>query len=160
MLAVYAFLIGATATALSDLWAIFLRRCFKVPAPNWGLVGRWFGHFPKGRFKHNSIADAQPVKNELWIGWSVHYAIGVFFALLLLVVTGPDWAHRPTLLPALIVGICTVAAPYLIMQPCMGGGIAASKMPNPTTARIRSLTAHTVFGICLYIAGVLWSNFL
>lgn len=101
LLFVYAFLIGTGATALSDLWAIFLRHCFKVPAPNWALVGRWLGHFPKGRFKHNSIMEAQPVKNERWIGWGVHYATGVSFALLLLGITGLDWAHRPTLLPAL-----------------------------------------------------------
>lgn len=160
MLALYAFLIGVTATALADIWAIFLNRCFKVPAPNWGLVGRWFGHFPKGNFVHDSIQKVPPVRNELWIGWGVHYVTGIFFALLLLGVTGLDWVRQPTVLPALTVGVCTVAAPFLIMQPCMGAGVAASKTPNPTTARIRSLTAHTVFGICLYLSAVCWSILL
>jgi hypothetical protein len=53
------------------------------------------------------------------------------------------------LLPALIVGLITVAAPFLIMQPGMGAGIAA-KTPNPTAARLRSLATHAVFGIGLY----------
>lgn len=38
-----------------------------------------------------------------------------------------DWARRPTLLPALIVGLATAVAPPLIMQPGMGLGIAASR---------------------------------
>jgi hypothetical protein len=28
-------------------------------------------------------------------------------------------------------------------------------MPNPTTARLRSVTAHTVFGIGLYVSALL-----
>lgn len=160
MLALYAFLIGIVATALSDLWALFLKHCFKIPAPNWGLVGRWFGHFPKRHFVHDSIQKASPVRHELWIGWGAHYAVGIFFAFLLLGITGIDWVRYPTVLPALTVGMCTVAAPFLIMQPCMGAGVAASKMPNPTTARLRSFTAHTVFGICLYLSAMLWSILL
>ena len=37
----------------------------------------------------------------------------------------------PTFLPALLVGIGTVAAPFFILQPGMGAGIAASRTPNP-----------------------------
>jgi hypothetical protein len=37
-------LIGVGATALLDLWALLLQRFFRVPAPNWGLVARWFCH--------------------------------------------------------------------------------------------------------------------
>jgi hypothetical protein len=39
------------------------------------------------------------------------------------------------------------------MQPGMGLGIAARRAPNPTAARMRSLTTHAVFGIGLYAAG-------
>jgi hypothetical protein len=37
----------------------------------------------------------------------------------------------------------------------MGNGIAASKTPNPTLSRLRSILGHTVFGIGLYIAALL-----
>ena len=63
------------------------------------------------------------------------------------------WAARPTLPPALIVGIATVAAPFLILQPGMGAGIAASRTPKPGVARLRSLMAHASFGVGLYLAG-------
>lgn len=40
------------------------------------------------------------------------------------------------------------------MQPGVGAGIAASKTPNPTQVRLRSIVAHMVFGIGLYCAAV------
>ena len=46
-----------------------------------------------------------------------------------------------------------VAAPFLLMQPGMGAGIAASRMPSPASARLQSLITHTVFGCGLYVAG-------
>lgn len=35
-----AIVIGVGATALMDVWAIFRNVAFKVPLPNWTLVGR------------------------------------------------------------------------------------------------------------------------
>jgi hypothetical protein len=55
---------------------------------------------------------------------------------------------------ALIIGLGSVAAPFFIMQPAMGAGIAASRTPKPWAARMRSVATHFVFGIGLYIAGV------
>jgi len=44
-----------------------------------------------------------------------------------------------------------VLVPFFVMQPSFGFGIAASRTPNPTQARLRSLMAHTVFGVGLYV---------
>jgi hypothetical protein len=57
-------------------------------------------------------------------------------------------------LPAVMFGIVSVLVPYLIMQPSFGLGIAASKAPEPTSARLRSLMAHTAFGVGLYVCAV------
>ena len=46
-----------------------------------------------------------------------------------------------------------MAAPFLIMQPGMGAGIAASRTPRPAAARMQSLVTHGVFGLGLYVAG-------
>jgi hypothetical protein len=53
----------------------------------------------------------------------------------------------------LIVGLGSVAAPFLLMQPGMGAGIAASRTPRPTAARLRSLVTHGIFGLGLYATG-------
>jgi hypothetical protein len=154
-LAIRASLIGIGATLVLDLWSAFLNIAFRVPAPNYAMIGRWVGYFPRGVFTHNSIAKAAPVPGEAPLGWLVHYAVGVVYAAALIAIAGLDWAHAPTLMPALIFGILTIAAPFFVMQPAMGAGFAASKMPNPNAARLKSLMAHAVFGLGLYITAVL-----
>jgi hypothetical protein len=148
-----ALLIGVGATALMDFWAIARRRAFDTPLPNYGLVGRWFAYSARGRFRHDSIAAAPVVRGERVIGWVAHYVIGVAFAGLLLAAWGLAWLRHPTIGPALLVGIGTVAAPFLVMQPGMGAGVAASRTPRPVAARLQSLVTHTIFGLGLYANG-------
>jgi hypothetical protein len=148
-------LIGVGATAVLDLWSAFLAAVFKIPAPDYGLVGRWLGYFPRGQFAHQSIAKSAPIRGEGVIGWAAHYLTGIFYAAAFLLILGLDWARAPTLWPALIFGVVTVVAPFFIMQPGMGAGIAALKTPNPNAARLRSLAAHTVFGVGLFLSALL-----
>ncbi len=149
--------IGVGATVVMDLWALILKHFFGIPSLNYGLVGRWLGHFPKGQFAHKNIAQTPAVRGEQILGWAAHYAIGVGFAGLLLAIWGVEWARQPSLLPALIIGVCTVVMPFFVMQPSFGMGIAAAKTPKPNTIRLRSLGAHTVFGLGLYIAAILFT---
>jgi hypothetical protein len=145
-----AVVIGVGATVIMDLWALFLRRGFGVASLDLALLGRWIGHFLRGRVRHVRIARAAPVRYERVVGWTAHYTIGVGFAVVLLATWGLDWLTRPTLGPALIVSSATLVAPFLLMQPAMGFGIAASRTPRPNTARLRSVVTHTVYGAGLY----------
>lgn len=146
-------LIGIGATALMDVWLLLLQR-LGVPTLNFALIGRWAGHWRLGTWRHESIAKAAPVRGEHVLGWLIHYGTGIAFAGLLVGIVGLDWTSRPTLWPALAVGVGTVAAPWLVMQPAMGAGIASSRTPAPGKNRARSLVNHTVFGIGLYVAAV------
>jgi hypothetical protein len=154
-LVVRAALIGIGATLVMDLWTLLLKQVYGVPSLDYALVGRWLGHMPAGRFRHASILAAPVVRGERVIGWSAHYAIGVIFAGLLLAAFGQGWARQPYPGPAILVGLLTVVAPFFIMQPCMGFGIAASKAPSPNIARLRSLITHLIFGVGLY--GSAWA---
>lgn len=149
--ALRAVLIGAGATVVMDLWAVVLKR-FGVPSLNFAFLGRWIGHLSHGRWRHLSIASATPVRGESWIGWCAHYSIGITFAALLLWTRGLAWARSPSLFPALFIGIATVAAPLLILQPGMGAGIASWKTPKPVFNAIKSVVTHIVFGVGLYLA--------
>lgn len=149
-----ALLIGLGATLLLDAWTWVLRRALGVRAPDWALVGRWVGHVPRGRFKHADIAAAAPVRGERPLGWCFHYATGIAFAAALLAANGNAWAKQPTLLPCLFFGLSTVVVPWLVMQPAIGAGIAASRTPNPAQARTRSLATHAAFGVGLYVAAL------
>ena len=61
---------------------------------------------------------------------------------------------QPTAGPALALGIATVVAPFFVLQPGMGAGIAASKTPNPNAVRLHSVLNHAVFGLGLYLAAL------
>ena len=46
-------LIGVGGAAVMDAWALLARRAFNVQGLDYALLGRWIGHFPRGRFVHD-----------------------------------------------------------------------------------------------------------
>jgi hypothetical protein len=149
-----AVVVGLGATLFMDVWAAFLTRAFRIPSADYCLVGRWLCHMPEGTFMHASIAGAPQKRAECTVGWIAHYVIGTVYALVLVAIVSGSWLVQPTLFPAMMFGIGSVLVPYLIMQPSFGLGIAASRTPRPTQARLRSLMAHTAFGVGLYVSAV------
>ncbi|WP_342650576.1 DUF2938 domain-containing protein [Pseudomonas sp. REB1044] len=143
--------IGIGATVVMDLWSLILKR-LGVATLDFAMVGRWAGHLLKGRFKHTAIAKAESVRRERWVGWVIHYAVGVMFSVVLVSVMGTGWLLTPTLGPALVVGVVTVVAPLCILQPAMGAGFFASKTPTPLVNCIKSLITHLVFGAGLFLS--------
>lgn len=154
------FFIGVGATVIMDLWAIFLRRAFNVVSFNFCLLGRWLGYMPQGIFVHKNIVVATKQPAECLIGWAAHYVIGIVYAFVLVVPVSGAWLSHPTFIPALLVGILTLVFPFLVMQPALGFGIAASKNPNPTQARLKSLMTHVVFGTGLYVSALMFNYLL
>ncbi len=147
-------LIGVGGAAVMDLWALLARRAFNVQGLDYALLGRWIGHFPRGRFVHGRIASADPVRGERPLGWAAHYSIGIAFALVLLGIWGPEWAQAPTIGPALVIGLGTIVAPWCVMQPALGMGIAASRMPSPGSVRVRNIATHAAYGVGLYASAL------
>ena len=143
--------VGIGATALMDLWLWLLSR-LGVPTAGFAMIGRWVGHFRRGEFAHAAIAKAAPIRFELGLGWLTHYLVGLGYAVLLVGLLGTAWLHQPTLVPALVFGVLTVAAPWFVMQPAMGAGVLALKTPTPLKNGLRSLANHAVFGVGLYVA--------
>ena len=155
-----AILMGLGATLTFDLWGLFLKQAFKVTPSNICLVGRWLRYMPAGTFTHTNIAAVSPKSAECTVGWIAHYLIGITFATAFVAIASSSWLQHPTPLPAIVFGIATVLAPFFIMQPSMGLGFAASKTPNPTQARLRSVLNHTAFGVGLYLFGMMASGLL
>ncbi len=147
-------LIGAGGAAMMDAWAWLSRHAFNIQGLDYALLGRWIGHFSRGRFFHERIASAAPVRGERVLGWAAHYSIGVAFAAPLLAIWGLEWARSPTIGPPLAVGMITIVAPWFVMQPAMGAGIAASRTPSPRSTRLRNLATHAMYGLGLYLSAV------
>ncbi len=146
--------IGIGATVLLDVWMMVLK-ALKIPALNFALLGRWVGHVARGKWKHERIGNAWPIRGELLLGWVTHYAIGMVFAALLVLITGAEWFAAPSLMPAVLTGIATVAAPLFIMQPAMGAGVAFTRTPTPIFNCLKSLVNHGVFGAGLYLTAAM-----
>ena len=147
-------LTGIGATLVMDLWTLALRLIGIGPL-DYRLVGRWIEHWPRGRFTHDTILEAVPTPNEKWLGWASHYAIGIGFAWLFVALVDGDWLSSPRPEVAVLFGVVTVAVPFLVMQPAFGFGVAASRTDDPTSARVRSLATHAMFGFGLYLSASL-----
>lgn len=153
----WALALGVGATGFLDLANLARRHLFGAASPDFGLVGRWVGHIFQGRLTHRSIRRAPEIAGEELIGWTTHYAVGVLFAMLFLLIVGLDWTRQPRLAPAFGFGLVTVLAPFLIMQPAMGLGLASSLAEDPNAARLKSLISHGLFGVGLYVSARLLS---
>lgn len=146
--------LGIGATLIMDGWNLFLKRAFGIASLSYCLLGRWVLHMPEGTFRHLSIRTAARKPWECSFGWLAHYTIGVAFAITFVALTSAEWLARPTPLGPVVFGLVTVAAPFLLMQPSLGLGIASSRAPHPSRARAKSLATHFVFGVGLYLSAL------
>ncbi|BDD09364.1 membrane protein [Fulvitalea axinellae] len=147
-------IVGVGATVVMDVFT-FLLNLIGIKTLDYRLLGRWVGHMFKGRFSHQTIVDSLPLPYEQLIGWFTHYAIGISFSFLLVAVVGDKWLESPSPLPALVFGIVTIVAPFFLMQPAFGFGLAASNLPDPGKVRMLSFVIHAVFGMGLYLSAFL-----
>jgi hypothetical protein len=147
--------VGIVATLAMDGMAWVRKRIWGTMPLDYALVGRWIGHMMKGRFVHEAIAQSAPIRGEALLGWVAHYATGILFAAGLIALSG--W--QPSLPVCLLAGLLTSAAPFFILQPGMGRGIAASRTPQPNRARLQTLATHLSFGLGLYLGVRMWSAF-
>lgn len=152
---VEAIFIGIVATGFMDLIAAAQWRLFQVPSLNYAMVGRWLSHIPKGRLIHRAIGQSPPVGGEAELGWIAHYLTGILFAAGFLHFADMGSVQMPGPVGPVLFGAATVVAPFLLLQPALGAGIAARRTPSPWIARTRSLFAHTMFGLGLWIGGLL-----
>lgn len=144
-------IIGVIATAIADLWQQLLKHWAGLPIANWKLIGRWVGGMPRGIFVYHSIADAVPVQCETTIGWIFHYAVGVTYAGLYLAIVRLWAGIDPNLTTALMFGTITLAVPWLVMQPALGFGIMARRLPNRLAVMEVTVNTHPMFGVGLYV---------
>ena len=146
-----AILIGIGATLLMDLWIVIQKYCLNIPSLSFCLIGRWISYLPSGIFFHQQITKTPKHSSECVTGWVAHYAIGIIFAFIL-VILNQDWLINPNLYVALAFGVMTLTVPFFILQPALGLGIAASKTSQPAKARLKSLLTHSVFALGLYLS--------
>ncbi|MEM6160445.1 DUF2938 domain-containing protein [Erwinia sp. P6884] len=145
---------GAAATLCMDGWALLLRRFCGIASLDYALPGRWILWMFKGKVIHRTIISTPPLTGEKLTGWIFHYVTGMAFAVIPLMLAGTEWINAPDFRIAAATGLLTLVAPFFIMQPALGFGVAASRTVNPQKARLMSLLTHFVFGCGLYWSAV------
>lgn len=141
--------IGVGATAVMDLIAALRARLTGRHGLDYALFGRWVLLMRAGQWRHESIAAAPAQRGERAFGWLLHYVIGAIWALPMLWLVQAGWGLAAA---ALLMGLGSVLAPWLLMQPAFGMGIAARRLPNPGAARLGSLLSHLAFALGLWIS--------
>lgn len=141
---------GVGGTIAMDLWALALNRVFGQGLPNWGNVGRWVSTLGKGKVFHDDIDAVPPVPNERAIGWIFHYAVGLIYGVIFVMLAGAAWLAAPTFVPVWLFALVTIAGGWFLLHPGLGLGWAVSKTPTPWKARGMGLIAHTWFGLGMF----------
>ena len=154
MSAIEIVIVGVVATTIMDLYQQVIRMVSGLARTNWALVGRWIALMPRGRFMHDTIADAPAVGGEDGIGWLFHYLIGIVFAGVYLIIVYGPMASEPNIVNGLVFGLVTLVFPWLVLQPALGFGVCAVKLPNRSTVRTQNFASHLVFGAALYIGAM------
>jgi len=147
--------VGVAATAASDIWQQVQKPITGIPAANWPVTGRWVLGWRQGRLYDPMVGKRPSLEGEAAIGWSFHYLIGIIYGAIYLVLIY-EASMVPTLFNGLIFGLVTLAAPFLLMKPAMGGGFFGLKASNSGKGLFLSISAHAVFGIGLYLAELLY----
>jgi hypothetical protein len=146
---------GLFCSLFLDIWQQALKAATGLPAGNWALVGRWFVEAGKGRIFHDPIAKAPPHPNELVIGWIGHYAVGVLYGLVYVVLIEDVLGLQPGIVNGLVFGAASVVVPWFFFMPAMGAGVLGSKTPRPLVASLQSLGSHTACGLGLAVGAML-----
>nr|WP_314265740.1 DUF2938 family protein [uncultured Moellerella sp.] len=156
----YILLLGIISTLFMDFIGVIQARLFRSPGLNYAFVGRWaLSILLKGQFKHDPIMATPSIAGEKVLGWCLHYLIGIVFATLMVFYIINNNQVKPNFIAAIATGIISLIAPYFIMQPGFGFGIAASKLPTANKVRLKSFIAHLSYGLGLYLA-MLILNFI
>jgi hypothetical protein len=141
-----------------DLWGL-LMKSLGIKGLNMAHLGRWVLSLQQGKWFHAGISNSPEIQGESIVGWVSHYVIGITFAFVLVTVYGSDWLERPTLRASVIIGLITVFAPLMVLQPAMGLGYFASKSANPALSVLRSIGSHFIYGVGLYISAIALTRF-
>ena len=146
MLVIQILTVGVVACAIFDLWQRVFQKMTAIPPSNWAMVGRWsLGLMTSGQLIARDLESHAERKNELAVGWLVHYSVAIGYASVY------AWLMHATILQAglidgLIFGVISVAVPWFFFLPFLGKGMLARLTPNPPLVCALALMMHSLFG--------------
>jgi hypothetical protein len=151
-LSLAAILTAILATLIMDLGNLLgVRLGIAPPAPRPNgpdALGRWVAFMFRGRFTHSNIGETAPVRGEVIIGMTCHYAMGTIITLAYLVILQLV-GLTPNILTGLGYGLVTTIFPWFLMFPALGAGWLGARVHHLTRTAVWN---HTWYGIGLAVA--------
>ncbi len=114
---------GIGATLLTDLWNKLLKWIFNIQSLNFCFLGRWIMYMPTGIFRHQHIRTTPPKSHECFMGWLVHYSIGIGLAIFFLLLASAAWLnlrHRYCRISAFCPSTCARHGHGILQNACTG----------------------------------------
>ena len=142
---------GLFATILFDIFNYSLNFAYGIERPKWNLLGRYFLGYKKNKFIRTNLINDEKIDNELLWGYFFHYAIGIIYGVIFVILNFLFFEY-PSILLAYIFGFFTVLGGWCFLMPfAYNLGFFASKSEQRTNILVQNLIAHFVFGTGLFI---------
>ena len=73
-------IIGIISCLAMDIWQRLLKIMYDINPSDWAIVGRWYILLiSKAKIYNPIIEEVTPLKNELRVGWLVHYTVAIMY---------------------------------------------------------------------------------
>ena len=139
-------IIGILSCVVMDLWQRLLKLLYSINPSDWSVVGRWFVLVVSDRQIYNPTIDqVAPIKNELMIGWTVHYSVAILYSIFFYILL-ENGICSASLINGIIFGLISVVVPWFFFMPVLGKGFLGMKTPSPLMACSLAVGSHIAIG--------------
>ena len=139
-------IIGIVSCLAMDMWQRLLKLLYDINPSDWGVVGRWFVLvLTRGKIYNPTIDEESPIKNELMIGWIVHYSVAILYSVFFFILLKYEICGA-SLMNGIIFGLISVIIPWFFFMPVLGKGFLGIKTPSPFMACSLAVGSHIAIG--------------
>ena len=139
-------IIGIASCVVMDVWQRLLKLLYSINPSDWSVVGRWFVLVVLERQIYNPTIDqVAPIKNELMIGWIVHYSVAILYSIFFYILLEYGICTA-SLINGIIFGLISVVVPWFFFMPVLGKGFLGMKTPSPLMACSLAVGSHIAIG--------------
>ena len=139
-------IVGIASCVVMDVWQRLLKLLYSINPSDWSVVGRWFVLVVSDRQIYNPRIDqVAPIKNELMIGWIVHYSVAILYSIFFFILLKYGICSA-SLFNGIIFGLISVIVPWFFFMPVLGKGFLGMKTPSPLMACSLAVGSHIAIG--------------
>ena len=139
-------IIGIVSCLAMDMWQRLLKLLYDINPSDWGVVGRWFVLVVfRGKIYNPTIDEEVPIKNELMIGWIVHYSVAILYSVFFFILLKYEICGA-SLMNGIVFGLISVIIPWFFFMPVLGKGFLGIKTPSPFLACSLAVGSHIAIG--------------